>query len=213
MASMKQEMKQEINREISGEQFNDLFKKHTFVKILSDNLTHNGFTYKQGLNIDTNDFNPNGECQSGGLYFCDIWLSYLYLRFGNKFAYVIVPDDARVYIEENKFKSDKLILNEIFSLTNLHLFSDNNFIRLAIRQNGCALQYIKEQTEEICKLAVQQHGSALQFVKKQTEEICKLAVQRDSRALQFVKKQTEEICKLAVQQNVCASQYVKLHFK
>jgi hypothetical protein len=31
----------------------------------------------------------------------------------------------------------------------------------------------------ICKLAVQQDGHALRFIKEQTEEICKLAVQRD----------------------------------
>jgi ABC-type Fe3+ transport system substrate-binding protein len=34
----------------------------------------------------------------------------------------------------------------------------------AVKQNGYALRYVSEQTEEICLAAVQQNGYALQFV-------------------------------------------------
>jgi hypothetical protein len=52
-----------------------------------------------------------------------------------------------------------------------------------------SLEYVKKQTEEICKLAVQKDGYLLRFVKPKlmTEEICKLAVQQNSEALKFVK--------------------------
>jgi len=36
----------------------------------------------------------------------------------------------------------------------------------AVRQNGLALQYVKEQIEEICLAAVKQNGLALQYVKE-----------------------------------------------
>ena len=36
----------------------------------------------------------------------------------------------------------------------------------------CALQYVKEQTSEICMEAVKNNGYALQYVKEQTPEIC-----------------------------------------
>ena len=55
-----------------------------------------------------------------------------------------------------------------------------------VKQNGYALQYVKEQTEEICKLAVSQSGYALKYVKEQTEEICKLAISQSGYALQYV---------------------------
>ena len=74
--------------------------------------------------------------------------------------------------------------------------------KLAVKQNGCSLQYIKNQTEEICKSAVKQNGCALPYVRNQTEEVCKLAVQQNANALYFVKNQTEELCKLAVQKMV-----------
>jgi hypothetical protein len=48
------------------------------------------------------------------------------------------------------------------------------------------LQYVKNQTEEICKLDVQQNGLALRYVKNQTEEICKLSVNKTPNALYYV---------------------------
>ena len=39
-----------------------------------------------------------------------------------------------------------------------------------------ALQFVRKQTDEICREAVRQNGMALQFVKEQTVNICKEAV-------------------------------------
>ena len=57
-----------------------------------------------------------------------------------------------------------------------------------VKRNGHALQYVKDQTEEICLEAVKQDGHALYYVKDQTEEICLEAVKQDRNALQFVKR-------------------------
>lgn len=55
-----------------------------------------------------------------------------------------------------------------------------------IKQNGYALQFVEEQTPEICLAAVQQNGFALQFVEEQTSEICLTAVRQNITALLFV---------------------------
>ena len=60
-----------------------------------------------------------------------------------------------------------------------------------------------------CLEAVKRDENALQFVKEQTEEICIEAVKQDGMALQFVKDQTEDICLEAVKQNADALKYVK----
>ena len=39
-------------------------------KLLNSNLTHHGFTYKEGLNVLTEPFNTEKECGAGGLYYC-----------------------------------------------------------------------------------------------------------------------------------------------
>ena len=93
----------------------------------------------------------------------------------------------------------------------------------AVKKDGSALQYVKNQTEEICLAAVKHHAYAIQYVKNQTEEMCLIAVKsnyyflediknqtnkiclaavkNDSRALIYVKNQTDEICLVAVQKN------------
>ena len=55
---------------------------------------------------------------------------------------------------------------------------------------------------------VKQNGLALQFVKEQTPEICLAAVRRDAIALEYVKEQTPEICTEAVKQNANAVIYI-----
>ena len=182
------------------------------MKILTDNLTHHGFEYKEGLNIDSVKFNPIGECSAGGLYFTYLNEAHLYFHFGNKFSYVTIPDEALVYIEKNKFKANMLILTNILHLSELFL-QNVQLCEYFVKQKGLALKYVNEQTEEICKLAVQKDGLALQFVNNQTEEICKLAVQQNGRALQFVNNQTEEICELAIQDVQCESLTYSLTIK
>ena len=81
----------------------------------------------------------------------------------------------------------------------------------AVKQDGNALQYVTNQTEQICLEAVKQYGYALQYVTNQTKKICLEAVKDNGYALQYVSNQTEEICLEAVKQNGYALSYVKEH--
>jgi hypothetical protein len=58
----------------------------------------------------------------------------------------------------------------------------------AVEQNGYALQYIKDQTEDVCLKAVEQNGDALRYVKDQTEDVCLKAVEQNGYALRYVNK-------------------------
>jgi len=79
----------------------------------------------------------------------------------------------------------------------------------AVKQNGYSLQYVKEQTPEICMAAVKQDGDSLRYVKEQTPEICMAAVKQNGDSLRYVKEQTPEICMAAVKQDGDSLQYVK----
>jgi len=174
-----------INTELSGTEFNKIHKDKKLYKFLSDDLSHFGFTYKEGLNIDNKSFSPIGNCSSGGLYFCEESTCHLFWKnYGNKIAIIEVPDDARVYVEESKFKADKLIIKEIVK------FMDMSYIFWAniLLKDYRALEYIKKQTEEICKMALKKNWKALKYVKEsfQTEELCKLAIRQNYYAMYFV---------------------------
>ena len=203
-----------LHREYTGMEFNEYHKqKNTkFYKFLNNDLTHYGFKYQLGVNIDTEQFNPTRECSKGGFYFCtESDYHFYFYKYGTKLASIEIPDDARVYVEKNKFKSDKIIIKEIRDFIDV----DNNVWINMIYKDGRALQYVKEEllTEELCMLAVRQNGLVLEFVKKQTSKICKLAVRQDAYALQYVINQNEKVCEIAVRQEGDALEYVEKRYK
>ena len=216
-----------IGTEVSGSVFNELYGETKFYKFLNDSHVHFGFEYVIGLNIDTKVFNPNKECSKGGLYFCDKSQCHIHWRrYGHKLASITIPDDARVYIEKNKFKADRLIIDEITSFENvpdsfwIDILQEDPLVlemiktqtdemcESAVKRKSLVLRYIKNQTNKICKIAVQIDGYALRYVKNQTEEICRLAIEQDESAIEFVKDQTEELCMMAVQKDGYVLKYI-----
>ena len=198
-----------IKTEYSGTEFNSYHKpKNT--KFLYDNLEHNRFKYRLGLNIDTVQFNTANECSSGGLYFCEESKCHLYFNnYGKKVAFIEIPDDARICVEKDKFKADRLTIKKIREFDNM---GDNFWVKI-LPHNFNALQYIKKQNKEICTLAVKQNGFALRYVDKSldllTEKLCVLAVKQNCFAICHLKdipdSLTEsnmlDICLLAVNKN------------
>ena len=229
-----------IEKELSGAEFNELYDGINFYKKMPQpNMRYDIFHYKLGLNTDTEHFKPN-TYKKNNFHpykednFCFYEESKCHLYFGyttikDRIAVIKIPNDARVYIAKDKFKADKIVITDIITIDDI---STN--IAINLLQKGCiSLQYVKEQTEEICKLAiiksyhyydnynnepkcyynyddyVQRHSKQLKYVKVQTEEICRLAVQGDGCALKYVKDQTEELCKIAVHNFGLALEFVK----
>lgn len=201
-----------MDTELSGSEFNKIYNGTTFYKFLNNNLIHHGFKYQQGLNIDTKPFKPYRYVTDDGLHFYEESAPYFhiyYSRHGERIAFIEIPDDARVYIGTNNFKSDKVIITNILSF---YTMPDEFWIKM-LHKRGDALKYIKTQTYEICKFAVQRPGRALKYVHEQTDELCKLAVQTDGMSLEYVHEQTQEICNLAVQKCAFAVNFVNEEFR
>src|SRR5665647_3648403 len=106
---------------LTGRQFNYVFGRYTFVKLTNHREVHNNFGFQTGLNKDYRKFKSRGECSEGGIYFCNINELYKWLDYNGEVMHycrlVTIPDDARVYIESGKFKTDKLILGERYPIS------------------------------------------------------------------------------------------------
>lgn len=98
---------------LTGKQFNEITKVEKFYKAIHPNMTHYGYKYTEGLNIDYIKFATYCECCAGGLYFTNIYYIDDYCLYNDKLYEVEVPDDALVYIEKNKIKSTKLIIKSM----------------------------------------------------------------------------------------------------
>lgn len=80
----------------------------------------------------------------------------------------------------------------------------------AIRKSrGLALEFVREQTLELCMAAVKLDGMVLAYVRQQTAAICMAAVRQNGIAVKYVKEQTPEVCIAAVQNTACALGYVR----
>ena len=207
---------------LTGEKINRLYVGTNFYKLTNKTEKHHNFRYQDGLNIDTIPFNPTRQCSAGGLYFTEESKLSLWFDVANTYIRkVIIPNDAKVYIETNKFKADKIFLEPRGRLEDFGKWNDQLFCIQQIEKNIDAFPFVKYQTPEICLIfdkwndplfCIQQakkNIDAFPFVKYQTPEICLMAVKRDAYALQYVKKQTPEICLGAVKKNGLALQFVK----
>ena len=88
---------------------------------MNEDENHRGFQYKTGDNIDTNEFNPKGSCEKGGLYFFDEAQLINYSSYTDNCVWireVTFFPDSRIYCEEGKYKTDKFILGERQSFHN-----------------------------------------------------------------------------------------------
>jgi hypothetical protein len=102
---------------LNGREFNAKYGHHKFYKMLPRSMVSgiNDFKYQEGLNVDTNKFNPSGECEGGGIYFTDEENIDFYARYGygELVADVEIPGDSHVYIENIKYKADKIQISNI----------------------------------------------------------------------------------------------------
>jgi hypothetical protein len=97
--------------------FEKELRSRKYVKLLHENLTHYGFTYKMGLNVDVIPFDPDVECKPGGLYFCKP-TDIRYHHSGIFDAYTLIADveipaDAQFAYGRTKCKADRVVLSNM----------------------------------------------------------------------------------------------------
>lgn len=207
-----------ILRYFTGKQFNmhPIYGKKIYFKLLNVNETHFGFKYKDGLNVDTTEFLPYGSCSGGGLYFSEFdkihkWAQISYygkdnLHFIRK---VTIPDDAKVFVEENKFKADKFILDK-----RIVIWNDYEICMKLVSNNKFALKFVNKDIidEKICKASVEFNCHSLAYVPKKfrTLELCNYALNVDGTTLFYVPREyrTYDICLNAVKKTGRALVYV-----
>ena len=92
-----------------------------YFKILREDLTHNGYTYHKGLNVDPNLFDPTPDCR-GGLFFSDTKHILKFCDYGTKIAEVVVPEGELIVQVNDGYKAHQIILKEIKDLWTVETF-------------------------------------------------------------------------------------------
>lgn len=94
-------------------------------------------------------------------------------------------------------------------------FMSDKLCLMAVEQNGKALEYIYDKTEELCMTAVKQSGRALRYVppRLQTKELVMAAIENAPDALMSCKNFCQEVCDRAVELKSEVIAYVPREFK
>lgn len=102
--------------EMNGTLFKQCFPQQ-MVKLTCFDEEHNGIVYKDGLNVDILPFHP--KWGPGGMYFCTTDNIPLFFRYSMKgrgltlmvfLREVIIPSNALVFVEEDRFKTNQFEL-------------------------------------------------------------------------------------------------------
>ena len=184
-------------------------------EILSKKHEISDYTYKLGLNVDSN-FNYSSFCpyeDTDGLRFKELDQVYIDRNCDPEYdfgiAFITIPADAKVHTSRYFHKADKLIVDKIIPLEDWEMWDNREFCERILSQTGNALRFVKNQTPELCLTAVRQNGDAIRFVKNQTPGLCVEAVKQNISALQHVINQTPELCQMAIHKNDQACHYIR----
>jgi hypothetical protein len=113
---------------------------------------------------------------------------------------------------ENKLKDCYLALSQYYGRTLQYVKNQTPDICLyALKRDGLVLEFVTiEQTIDMCLVAVVNNPFALEFVKNKTTEICLTAVCINGLAIRFLteQEQTPEICMAAVKSTGSAIHFV-----
>jgi len=94
----------------------------TYYKVTNEYENHNGYQYKDGLNILNEKFidDPEASCVSGGFYFTDYNHLPKFFEYGIWIREVTIPTDAKVVLdpEGNKWRCDKIIFGNKYHIKN-----------------------------------------------------------------------------------------------
>jgi len=99
---------------MDGKLFKTITRGMVLIKLFAKDKKHNSMIFKEGLNTDPEKFDPTGFCSKGGIYFIEEKYKNDWTSYNNKKMYyaslVSIPDDAMVYVEDRKFKTDKIFV-------------------------------------------------------------------------------------------------------
>ena len=112
-------------------------------------------------------------------YHCPIWITDFSDEGVTPFQclHILCNDCNKEFKSRSKYNCPLCRANVKMNLQ-YNIDNQTNKDMLDVILDWKALQYIQNQTDEICKAAIRGSGMALKYIRCQTDELCKLGVQK-----------------------------------
>jgi hypothetical protein len=190
---------------------------HQYYKFVNVEIEYEEFQIQHGLSVDRSRYIRAESYTEGELYYT--FIEYI-TKFGIYANYTkVYAIEAVVVHDYDNLKDKKIIIGRKFEFSDLPEWSYEKQCKHAIQQQADLIQYVKEQTPELCKQAVRINGHAIKFVKPkyQTPDVCELAIRQDTFPFRYIskEKQTSKLCKIVIARQITTLMFINpcLHTK
>lgn len=201
-----------------------------YYKLTNKKEEHDGEKFQTGENVNCVKFNSTGKYLHDELdFFHESQLLFFRMFYPYWIREVTFPEDAKIYLEKDKYKCNKFILSErsLFSKFKINLKEE---IQLAaVKQHGSVIQYIQNNvaignsngsnstgsnstgciSEEVQLAAVNQDGWLIQFIENPNEKVQLAAVVQSGWSIQFIKNPNEKVQLAAVRHDGTIIEYIQ----
>ena len=172
---------------LSGEEFNRYCSEKNLhlYKILRGDLCHHNFCYNVGLNTLKDTFHPYGDCEWGGLYFCDHINVFHWLKLGTIIADVTIPDGAQVCLQKfGKYKCDQMIISNLRKIdqsvikmlvssgSDIHVANEHALLCALFDADYFRIKWLTEEGSDVNKMDHRELCSALRYLYNKGKQHC-----------------------------------------
>jgi hypothetical protein len=172
-----------------------LLSERQLAILVNENNYNGSFEFKQGSNVEVTEFVTTPDTASVGMYVTNIDTVICAAdKYMCKFAYVKIPDDARICVCEQNgvewYRVDKCIVTSDFHhVQSYYKFTDYNFCKEAVRKNPKVMTFIENKTEELYQIAIESDDGAIMDipVEHRTFAICMQVVKKNCLQVSMLK--------------------------
>jgi hypothetical protein len=167
-----------------------------FYKVVNKRLNDGRRQYEIGLNKDREYKEEFVE----PMFYCNKQQIHYHLNDGYKLAFISLPIGNISEYRETKYVTNNMIIKKVINLKDWKMWENEKFCLETVRENGMALEYVKNPTFEIIEEALKKDEMALEYVSNET---LLHAVLKDPKCLSLIpeKRQTPLMYVVALHSN------------
>jgi hypothetical protein len=174
----------------------ETLSKKQLVIIVNENNCFGSFQCKTGLNVDVDPFSTYTSIVFIGIYLTEINnMLYGISATMCKFAYVTIPEDARICVCKEKngiewYRVDKFnVVSDFMHVRNYYKFDDSDFCKSTVKQHPRVIGLIETKTDELYKLAIESDYRVIIYIpaEHRTFELCMHVVKKNGLLVKSLK--------------------------
>lgn len=150
--------------------------KFTYYKLTNKESTHNGFQFREGLNTDIHEWNPESVF---GIYISNLENLPFWFDSNGPMEFiwdVSFPKHVAMKTESYSLKCHSIILANKRRISDMKEWGDESFVKNAFTKSDTSIRYLTNPSEDIQITAIKIRPFSVLYVKNPSTPITRYAV-------------------------------------